>query len=174
MDYFVPPRFARNWFESCFLKTLDSALSDASRTFGVRLEDELRVLRGACPASITDADQLGRWVNKHLQKHLSGKMLAHFGCNYDVEQTLLGKLSRWRLSGALHLQARRAQRVLILLGAKAAPRISFHYWRIIRNGSCTGRRFQEAHSRCVFGCENEDSVEHYSRCAWHLVSIALA
>ena len=62
------------------------------------------------------------------------------------------------------LAARRALTVCRLLGAKAPPRVAAQFWRMLFNGWCTARRFQDGDATCVFGCGGEDSIEHYCRC----------
>ena len=43
------------------------------------------------------------------------------------------------------------------------PRVLAAMLRTWTNGWCTSRRFQK-NGCCIFGCKQEDSIEHYARC----------
>ena len=124
VDYFVPPAFACDWHRSCFLRTLDKAVSEAAQKYKIRLRDEIRALTSTCPTPVVGSLRR-KWVDKRVQQHLSDVLLVRLGHSYDAETALANKLSRWDLSGVLRTQSRRAMAVLKKLGMQASPRISF-------------------------------------------------
>ncbi len=91
-------------------------------------------------------------------------MLTKMCAEYAVEKVLGNKMGRWQLPLPSGTLVRRCLFVCKLLGAEAPPRIGAQYWRMVHNGWCTGRRFQDSSAKCVFGCDSEDSIEHYCRC----------
>ena len=60
-------------------------------------------------------------------------------------------------------RTRRAFGAAHRLHGMVPPRIIAAIVRTWYNGWCTGRRFQQS-GTCIFGCQYEDSIEHYSRC----------
>ena len=68
-------------------------------------------------------------------------------------------------------QARRTLHNLHLLGSLTTPRVWAAVFGTVWNRWVTARRTDQRHSKvnvCVFGCSNtaDDSIEHYSRCAY--------
>ena len=78
---------------------------------------------------------------------------------YDHEAVLRKKLARWRIhaipDGSL---ARRGSRILQRAFERAPVRVANVLFRTWLNGWCTARRFQVAHSACLFHCR-VDAVE---------------
>lgn len=161
VDYFLPPLFAKSWHATNFYKVLMDAQKEAEKKYGISLREEVSCLLCCCPAHSRSRH---RWVAKRIQRHLCEKMLKRLAVNHHAEHRLGNRLTRWKLAEPMGILTRRALQILHYLGRKAPPRIAAQYWRMLCNGWCTGRRFQRKDSRCVFGCDAQDSLEHYCRC----------
>ena len=73
------------------------------------------------------------------------------------------RLDRWQIPLLNGWRTRKAFGVAHRLHGMVPPRIMAAIVRTWYNGWCTGRRFQQS-GTCIFGCQYEDSIEHYSRC----------
>jgi hypothetical protein len=161
VEYFLPPAFAKSWHSNNFYKTLVHAQAEAGKKYGIVWRKEVGKLLRACPVDVPNRHN---WVAKRLQRHLSDAMLKRLAATHCVENFLGNRLIRWKLEDPIGILARRAVRRLHYVGRESSPCVAAQYWRMLLNGWCTGRRFQQHHARCVFGCDAEDSLEHYCRC----------
>ena len=73
------------------------------------------------------------------------------------------RLERWRISVLPRIRVSRFCSVLERLQHEVPPRVRAAVLRAGLNGWCTSRRFQ-GHGTCRFGCQAEDSIEHYACC----------
>ena len=80
-----------------------------------------------------------------------------------LERRLRHKLLRWEVSLFPRRRAERALRMLPALSRVVPPRVVAAVLRTLLNGWATHRRFQQ-HGDCCFGCQAEDSIEHYADC----------
>ena len=74
------------------------------------------------------------------------------------------RLDRWKLVTLPGHRVGKVERVLEVLSRLSTPRVQASYLRMVCNGWCTRRRYQQT-GLCFFGCgEGEDSLEHIATC----------
>ena len=73
------------------------------------------------------------------------------------------RLDRWQIPLLRGWRTRRAFEVAQRLNGMVPPRIIAAIIRTWFNGWCTARRFQRR-DLCIFGCQSQDSIEHYCCC----------
>ena len=101
---------------------------------------------------------------KEAGRQLKGALGGRRG---RAEMLLDTRLRRWKMEV---LPGRRAERTLKAMWAvrgQIPPRCQFGILRALLNGWMTGRRFgqtQGDNACCRLGCQEKDSIEHYSSC----------
>ena len=113
-----------------------------------------------------DREKGVRRVKKQTQKVTRLAIANHDLPN--AEGRIRKKMARWKLAGLPRVTATRCTRLLKDLSRLVPPRVSAAVWRTMWNGWTTDRRFSVSGHRCLLGCDsvcNEDSIEHYARCA---------
>ena len=74
-------------------------------------------------------------------------------------------MARWNCGLFERTRVDRAMQVMPLIAKHVPPRVLSALLRTWWNGWVTGRRFQNYHGSCMFGCPGHaDSIEHYATC----------
>ena len=82
----------------------------------------------------------------------------------SAESWLDGYFRKWPIALLPGHRARRAVGRLKDISRFSQPRQWFAVLRTMCDGWTTGRRFGERTSRCMAGCDAEDSIAHYAGC----------
>ena len=77
-------------------------------------------------------------------------------CRRKLDRFNCGILPRTRVDRLVHNYS--------AISKHAPPRVCAALLRTAWNGWITGRRFQQHGITCIFGCQAEDSIEHYALC----------
>ena len=151
-----------HWFRASFYFKLDAAL-DAFAEHGHTPTSVETMIAGSHPRPLVREVALS--VRRQFQKTARGLLLRP---NLQaVSVRLRRKTDRWQIPQLPGVRPRRATAVLTALGQLAPPRLVAAIWRTLWNGWLTRRRMakrcNQLHS-CIFGCDYDDSIEHYGRC----------
>ena len=97
--------------------------------------------------------------------------MAHTCIKPNAEERVRRKMKRWfpHLKDPPGVLTRRVCARLQQLQVVSTPRVQAATWKLIWNGWCTARRFQQRRCQkntCKLGCSKtaEDSIEHYVHC----------
>ena len=90
-------------------------------------------------------------------------LIANHGIKFDADAFLRKRWRRWFAGAQLEDSVKRAAIVRSLLEGMPPFCLSAMLCTWL-NGWVTDRRFQRDNSACVFGCSEEDSLEHYACC----------
>ena len=74
------------------------------------------------------------------------------------------RLARFHMDLIERVRVERALEVLPALASSIPARVRAAVIRSWWNGWATSRRFQNRAGLCIFGCQHEDSLEHYAHC----------
>ena len=147
-----------SWYNGSALLVLDaadSAFQQITRT------PSSQVWRALIQSAKDPANGL-RVACGQLQRALYQKLMD--ATRPIAEDRMCERIQRWCLDGAALRVARRILRRLQNIRRLVPPRVSAAALSTLWNRWTTARRFQRQ-GLCVLGCQNqEDSVEHYSRC----------
>ena len=161
------------WFEDAAVFHFESAQQHFETLgFGKR---SMR-LKIAGPAS-ADQDEAGREEQIRQAWQRTGVQILLTQPDPTAANFWRRRLERWAISVFPRIRVLRAFKVMDKLHDAAPPCIRAALLRTWFNGWCTGRRFQQVRS-CIFGCEYEDSIEHYAKCpvvqdfGWSRLAIA--
>lgn len=146
--------------DDCSFAHVDWCRSWAKRSFLINLStahtDFHHKLRGREEA-VGDLQKREGWQSRVAKVFTSvpiGQSTIH----------LRRRMDRWKLLTLPGHRVGKVQRVLEVLSRLSTPRVQAAYLRMVCNGWCTKRRYQQR-AFCFFRCwEGEDSLEHMATC----------
>ena len=133
---------------------------------------ELLKEKGITMAALRQKEPLKLKIQGVAREHID-KILRP----YSAESRIREKILRWQFSIPSGIATARMLKVIELLKERAKPAVRASFFRALWNGWPTSRRMRTMKNaapaiHCVFGCSEEDSLEHYSLCSvvWKFLS----
>ena len=149
----------RSWLDGSILHALSHAV-ESLRARGISAATLELQLGGTRPWTRAAA----RRAQRGLQRAAVRAQLALAPRIAELHPILRRVADRWRLNV---LPGRRVNRFLATvswLRGRAQPRVVAAMLRTFTNCWMSGRRMQNRNAKCMMGCDQEDSIQHYATC----------